>query len=375
MLKKILTIISLASLTLLSACKQEKEEAQPLIRSVRTQTISNITDYQLREFAGQLTPGDQINLSFEVSGTLEEVDLEVGQNVKKGEVLAQLDPATYELQSESQRANVIGAEASLRQAESDLSRQEQLAAQKLVSQSVLDAAKSAADNASAQLQVAKKQLDIANENLRKTQLVAPYDGVISLVSKKSFAQVGVGEAIATIYREGVLEVDFVVPATIADTIKLDQEVELWVSGQPEKRYKGHISELGRLANQVAAFPVVVQITENLNGLRAGEAVRVELKLPLIDEQAGYIVPLTAITDDVVEKEASVKNAAAYLFVYDEATSSVKKTKVHTIGVRDNNIIISDGLKAGDIVVTAGANSLFDGTKVRLLSDNNQENAQ
>lgn len=368
--------MSLISLFILSACDRKTEEVEPIIRSVATQTITEVTDYQLREFAGQLTPGDQIDLTLEVSGTLEEVNLEVGQYVTKDEVLAQLDPATYELQVESQKANIIAAEANLLQAQNDYARQQQLAEQKLVSQSVLENAKAGADTAAAQLDIAKKQLEIAEENLKKTKLVAPYDGVISLVSKKSYAQLAIGEAVATIYREGILEVNFVVPATVADEIQLDQEVELWISGQPNIRYKGRISELGRLANQVAAFPVVVQITENLDSLRAGEAVRVELKVPLNNYLHGYIIPIAAIVDGIADQSitpptSSTNNDAysASVFLYDPETSTVLKAPVRIIGMRDNNVIITQGLKPGDIVVTAGASLLYEGTEVKLLNSN------
>lgn len=379
MLKKLFVSASLISIFALSACERKTEEPEPIIRSVATQTITEVTDYQLREFAGQLTPGDQIDLTLEVSGTLEEVDLEVGQYVTKGEVLTRLDPATYELQVESQKANVIAAEASLLQAQNDYARQQQLADQKLVSQSVLESAKAGADTAAAQLDIAKKQLEIAEENLKKTRLIAPYDGVISLVSKKSYSQLAIGEAVATIYREGVLEVNFVVPAIVADEIHLDQEVELWISGEPHIRYKGHISELGRLANQVAAFPVVVQINENLEGLRAGEAVRVELKVPLSNYLHGYVIPTSAIVDSIAERSITSPTASsndisysANVFLFDPETSTVLKAPVRIIGMRDNNVIISNGLNPGDIIVTAGANLLYEGIKVKLLNSNSAE---
>ncbi len=365
-MQKIFSMVFLLSFLIVSACDRKKEEVEPVIRSVKTQVITESLDYEFREFAGQLKPGDQIDLTFELSGSLEEVQLEVGQNVKKGEVLAQIDPVTYELQAQSAKATVVGAEAALVQAQSEYERQEQLAKQKLASQSVLGSAQASLDNAKASLEVAQKQLEIAEENLSKTKITAPYDGVISQVNQKSYAQINVGEAVATMYREGKLEVEFIVPSSIAHKLTVNQEVDIWVSGKPKKLYKGRISELGRLANQVAAFPVVVQITEGIDDLRAGEAVRVRLKVPLAQDETiiGYAVPVQAI---ITDERQDVQEREAHVFLFDEATSTVKKTLIHIIAVNDNMVITDKGLKPGDIVVTAGANFLYEGTKVKLLS--------
>lgn len=362
---KKLSIGILASFLILSGCDRQKEDIKPVIRSVKTQVITEILDYEYREFAGQLKPGDQIDLAFELAGSLEEVNLEVGKNVKKGEVLTEINPITFELQVQSAQATVIGAEAALKQAEGEYERQQKLGDQKLASQSIVDAALAGLDQAKANLDVAQKQLEIAQENLSKAKLKAPYDGVVSQVHQKSYSQVNVGEPIATMYREGVLEVEFIVPSRVADILRINQEADIWVSGETDKIYKSHISELGRLANQVAAFPVVVQITEGLDNLRAGEAVRIRLKLPLTrDEQVeGYAVPVQAI---VADKTEETDKQDAHVFLFDEASSTVKKARVHIAAVNDNTVIINEGLNEGDIVVVAGASFLFENMEVKRL---------
>ncbi len=348
---------------LLAACDKTPDTAENPIRKIKTMVVQDIATFEEREFSAQLKPGDLSSLSFEVSGMLQEFTLEVGQKVQKGDILAQIDSRTFELEVERLQFQLESAKASLTQAQNEYDRQNTLAQQNLASQSKLDSVFLSLQTSKANVAQAQSALEIAEENLKKTTILAPYDGVISSVHKESFVQVSPGQVIAQIYKEGFLETRFLVPPTVVDVITIGDVVDVWIAPNKTRAIAGKITEIGALANNVSAFPIVVQITDYPKEFRAGVAARISIKTPFIDGLQGYEIPLSAGLSF-----SNNNNKSGTVFVYDQTTKTVKETSVHMVGVRGNNLVISDGLKKGDIIATAGVSFLSNGQQVELLSE-------
>ncbi len=361
MLKKISFLFICFSL---AACDNAPDVTENPIRKIKAMSVQDIATYEEREFSAQLRPGDLSSLSFEVSGVLQEIQLEVGQKVEKGDVLAQIEARTFELEVERLQFQLASAQAALTQAQNEYERQNTLAQQNLTSQSKLDNVFLSLQTSKGNMAQAERALEIAEENLKKATILAPYDGIISSVNKESFVQVSPGQVVAQIYKEGILETRFLVPSAVADNVIIGDEVDIWVAPHKEKVIKGKITEIGALANNVSAFPIVVQVMDFPKEFKAGVAVRILIKTPFADGLQGYEIPVTAglnfSSDDV-------KNHNIDVFIYDQNIKTVKKTKIHTVGVRDNNLVVSEGLKKGDIIATAGVSFLSDGQQVELLS--------
>jgi multidrug efflux pump subunit AcrA (membrane-fusion protein) len=153
-----------------------------------------------------------------------------------------------------------------------------------------------------------------------------------------------------------------VPSATFQSLKLGQAVDVRVADRPDLSLKGEIKELGSKAEQVSAFPVVVRLDNNAAGLNAGMSVEVSLEEPLIGGGKGFLVPLTVLAP---EGEKDLQGSAT-VFLYDKASSTVEKHKITIGGIRDNQLVVTDGLNVGDLVASAGVSYLVDGQKVKLL---------
>jgi RND family efflux transporter MFP subunit len=316
----------------------------------------------VRRFPSILQPADLSQLSFEIPGQLKAITLEAGQKVQLGDVLAEIDPRSLQTQVDQASAGVKQAEAQLANAEADFQRQEELIKTNSTARSVYDKSKATLLTARAQLDKARNQFELASHDLDRSKLLAPFSGTIAGVEVKSFAQVTTGQPIVTLYSDDRFEISFVVPSATFQSLKLGQSVEVKVADRPDLSLTGEIKELGSRAEQVSAFPVVVRLENNAAGLNAGMSVEVSLEEPLIGGSTGFLAPLSVLAPEGGKDLQGV----ATVFLYDKVSSTVKKHKITVGGIRENQLVVTEGLNVGDLVASAGVSYLVDGQKVNLL---------
>jgi RND family efflux transporter MFP subunit len=347
----------------LQGCSEKKQESsEALIRGLRAYKVSAKAESRIRRFPSVLQPADVSSLSFEIAGQLKAVTLTVGQKVQLGDVLAEIDPRSLQTQVEQASAGVQQAQAQLDNAEADFQRKDELLKKGVTTQATFDQSRATLLTSRAQLDQAKRQLDLANHNLDRSKLVAPFSGTVARVDVKSFAQVAAGQPILTLYSDDRFEMSFLVPAQTFQSLKVGQDVAVQVADLPDVALKGDVKELGSKAEQVSAFPVVIRLDNSMAGLNAGMSVEVAIEEPLSGGSSGFLVPLTVLAPGGGKEP----QGAASIFLYDGASSTVKKHSVRIGGVRDNRLVVTDGLAAGDIVASAGVSYLVDGQKVKLL---------
>lgn len=379
---ELLTVIRMKSVTkswvlaavalLLAGCQDSSAPEGPqetIVRGLKTFLVQNQEETTIRRYPSVLQPAEITTLSFETQGKLEQVDLKVGQLVKQGETLARLDRQALEIQMESAGAAVRQADSSARNAAEDFRRQQELFKKKVTTKAKVDQARTAMETTAAQLQQAEKQLEAAQDNLEKAVLQAPFDGIVNSVEVESFANVGAGTAVATVYSADGFEVSFSVNYDVINRIAVGKQVRVRLADNPGIVLDGVVSELGSRADTVSSFPIVVKLTEIRPELKAGMAVEIamEFAVPLGE---GYTLPLSVLSMDGEVEGGGNPNEAGeiFIFVFDEATSTVKRRKIKVGGVRGNQIIAVDGLEAGERVASAGVSFLRDGQKVKLLRD-------
>ncbi len=289
--------------------------------------------------------------------------------MRRGDVIAELDPATLELKVENSRAALELAQATALNAAENLERQENLLASGTVSKVAVDNARTNAVTTAAQSTQAEKNLETAQEDLGKAVLRAPYDGIINSVEADSYATVGAGNPIATIYATEAFEVSFSVNYEVVSLLTVGKQAQVRLADDPSVILKAVVSELGARADTVSSFPVVVTLSETDSSIKAGMAVEVSLEFKVTDGQ-GYTLPLSAaITEGQIEDRGRVTDPSPLaVYVYDPDTSTVSKRVVMVAGVRENSLLIVDGLQVGDRVATAGVSFLRDGQEVKLLPD-------
>ena len=317
---------------------------------------------RIRRFPSVLQPADVSALSFEIGGQLKAIDLQVGQRVQLGDILSEIDPRSLQSQVEQASAGVQQAEAQVANAEGDFQRKQELLKKGVTTQAAFDQSNANLLTGRAQLDQARRQLDLANHNLDRSKLLAPFAGTIARVEVKSFAQIAAGQPIVTLSSDDRFEASFLAPAATFQSLKVGQPVEVKVADLPDLSLKGAIRELGSKAEQVSAFPVVVRLDNNVSGLNAGMSVEVAVEEPLIGGGQGFLLPLSAL---VPEGGKDLKGVAA-VFVYDAASSTVKKRPISVGGIRGNDLVVASGLEPGDLVASAGVSYLVDGQKVKLL---------
>jgi RND family efflux transporter MFP subunit len=347
----------------LQGCGEKKQEAteQP-VRGLRAYKVAATAESRIRRFPTVLQPADVSGLSFEIGGQLKAINLTVGQKVHLGDLLAEIDPRSLQTQVEQAGAGVQQAQAQLDNAEGDFQRKEELLKRGVATQAVFDQSRATMLSSRAQLDQARRQLELANHNLDRSKLLAPFSGTIARVEVKSFAQVTAGQPIATLYSDDRFETSFLAPSPTFQSLSVGQPVAVTIADLPELALKGEIKELGAKAEQVSAFPVIVRLDNSAPGLNAGMSAEVSIEEPLIGGRSGFLVPLSVLAPEG-GKELQGKGT---VFVYNTGSSTVSKQAITVGGVRDNRLVVTEGVAAGDIVASAGVSYLVEGQKVKLL---------
>jgi len=352
-------------LTIFGCGKEEKPDE--VIRSIRWTKVAETTAKQVRMISGTTKPVDQTALSFAVGGTVEKVEVRLGDQVKKGQLLAELDQQPFVLGVRDAEAELSKGQANMVERRANYERYVALYESNNASKAELDEARASFDSAKSQVQAAKAQLGLARRDLRKTQLKAPFNGTISVKEVEPYVEVPAGKAILGL--DGVesgFEVSAAVPDSVVIRLSLGDEADVVFPTLNNRRVPGVITEVGGRSRTASTYPVTVQLQEQFDDFRSGMSVEVAFEFIPESEtgepiMTGLAVPLAAF---VVGEEKTY-----FVFIYDEKSSTVKKTQVKTVALRENDVIVAPGaLKAGDIIATAGVPFLTDGQKVNLMKE-------
>jgi RND family efflux transporter MFP subunit len=345
-----------------------KEEKPPeVIRSIRWIKVVETTTMQVRMISGTTKPVDQTALSFAVGGTVETVKVRLGDQVRKGQVLAELDQQPFVLGVREAEAGLLKAQASRVERRANYERYLALYESNNASKAELDEARASFDSAKGQVKAATAQLGLARRDLRKTRLIAPFNGTISVKEIEPFVEVPRGKAVFGLDgEESGFEVSSEVPETLVLRLNVGDEADVVFPGLNNRMVPGVLTEVGARSRAATTFPVTVQLQEEFPALRSGMSVEVAFQYIPESETGepivtGLAVPIAAI---LMGEEKTT-----FVFIYDEKSSSVKKTQIKILNLRENDVIIEpETLKAGDILATAGVQFLTDGQKVNLMKE-------
>jgi RND family efflux transporter MFP subunit len=350
----------------LSACEQNSFVPPPPPKvEVAVPVQRAITRYL--EQTGNTAPIKNVDLVARVQGVLQSINYQDGTFVKEGTTLFTIEPETYKLKLEQAQAAEAGAQASVKQAESDFKRQADLVQKQAVSQATLDTSTSTRDNAQANLQQAQANTKIAAVNFGYTNVVAPFDGIVSahLVSIGELVGAASPTQLATIVALDPIYVNFNVNEqdvlrireeakrrgmTTSELRQLPVEVALQTeSGYP---HKGKLDYISPSLNQSTGTLAVRGVLPNPDRvLLPGFFVRV--RVPFDEQKDALLVPDVALGSD---------QAGRYVLVVN-GDNVVEQRKVRT-GPLDGDLrVIETGLKPDDRVVTSGLLRAIPGQKV------------
>jgi RND family efflux transporter MFP subunit len=316
---------------------------------------------------GNTAPIQNVDLVARVQGVLQSINYKDGALVKQGTTLFTIEPETYKLKLDQAQAAEAGAQASLKQAEADYKRQVDLVARQAVSQATLDTSTSSRDNAQANLQQAEANTKIAAVNYGYTNVVAPFDGIVSahLVSIGELVGAASPTQLATIVQLDPIYVNFTVNEqdvlriraeakrlgiTASELTKLPIEVGLQTeTGYP---HKGNLDYASPTINQSTGTLAVRGVLPNPDRiLLPGYYVRV--RVPFGQQEKALLVPDVALGSD---------QSGRYLLVVN-GENVVEQRKVETGPLQGELRVIEGGLKPEDRVVIAGLLRAIPGQKV------------
>ena len=356
MLKRMVWLLYLS--VALTACKEEPEIIEE-VRAIKTITVNEQAAEQILKFSGLVAAVDSAGLSFQVGGQVVSVEVDIGDPVKKEQVLAALDPEPYQLQLDAIQAELVKTRDNVTKTKAEYERQKRIFEQGAGAKRFMEVAEYNFKAARSTVQSWIARRDQANRNLRKTKLLAPYAGTIAWRSVEPNEEVQVGQKILEIDATGKMEVQLAMPETSVDRIHLDDPATISFPTLPGESAKGRISYIGSAAVEANAFPVKVELIDQNDKVKPGMTAEANFIVKKENRKPGYMVPLQAL---LPAPEAN----QGYAFVYDPKTSTVKKTPVRFIGTKHKKAIVDEGLVAGDIIAVAGVSFLADGLKVKLM---------
>jgi RND family efflux transporter MFP subunit len=358
---------ALAAFGILSACEQNTFVPPPPPKvDVAVPVQGSFTRYL--EATGNTAPVKNVDLVARVQGFLQSIEYNDGAFVKEGTPLFTIEPETYKLKLEQAQAAETGAQATLRQAEADYKRQQELVQRQAVSQATLDTSTATRDNAQASLLQAQVNTKIAAVNYGYTHVAAPFDGVVSahLVSVGELVGATSPTQLATIVALDPIWVNFNVNEQDVLRIRAEarrrgmtaddlRQLPIEVGTQTETGFphKGRLDYAAVTLNQsTGTLPVRGVLPNSDRGLLPGFFVRV--RVPIDREQNALFVPDVALGAD---------QAGRYLLVVN-GENVVEQRKVRVGPLQDGGLrVIEEGLKPDDRVVTAGLLHAIPGQKV------------
>jgi RND family efflux transporter MFP subunit len=319
------------------------------------------------EATGNTAPINIVDLVARVQGVLQSINYKDGDFVKAGTTLFTIEPDTYKFKLEQAQAAEAGAQASLKQAEADFKRQADLVARQAVSQATLDTSTSTRDNAQANLQQAQANTKIAAVNYSYTNVLAPFDGIVSahLISVGELVGVASPTQLATIVQYDPIYVNFNVDEQQVLRIRAEaarkgltasdlKQTPIEVGLQTETGYphKGKLDYAAPTITQSTGTLAVRGVLPNADRiLLPGYFVRV--RVPLDEQRDALLVPDVALGSD---------QAGRYVLVVNK-DNVVEQRKVQTGPVEGELRVIESGLKPVDRVVVAGLLRTIPGQKV------------
>ncbi|MCJ8169658.1 efflux RND transporter periplasmic adaptor subunit [Atopomonas sediminilitoris] len=341
---------------LITACDQEQvPPAKEVVRPVKLIAVADLSTSLVREFPARIQATQEAELSFRVSGELKEFPVLQGQRVKKGDLIAKLDPADYNLQVKDRQATYDLARA-------QFGRMAKLVEREMVSRSEYDQKKAQMDSAEASLRMAKQELDYTN-------LRAPYDSIIAATYLDNFQVVQAKQPVVKIQAGNLLDATFQVPENMLTGINTEQRgyhPQVRLDSADGAIIDSVVKEFSTIPDpKTLSYQVTVSFEKPTNftalpGMSA--TVIVDFSKLYGDTFIPQVVPVEAVFSP---DQDNAKKQVVWIAQADEqGTLRVTQREVKVGQITGKGLQILEGLQAGDQVVTAGGRELRDNAAVK-----------
>lgn len=330
----------------------KKEGDATLIRPVKTATASSQSVIR-KDFSGIVEAVEYVKLAFRVSGQVINLPVVEGQRVKKGQLIAAIDPRDISLQYAADKAAYETAAAQVERNKRLLGRQ---------AISVQEYEISVAN-----YQKAKSAYELSSNNMRDTKLTAPFDGSIEKRLVENYQRVNSGEGIVQLVNTQKLRIKFTVPDDYLYLLRAkDVTFKVVFDTYPDTVFNAKLEEYLDISTAGTGIPVTITIEDpafnrSLYDVKPGFTCKIKLAsdvAPFLEEKLVNI-PLSAIFGES-------ENQRTYVWVVKDNKVSKREITVYS-PTGEANALISAGIQPGETIVIAGVHQLVDGQTVKVIN--------
>jgi RND family efflux transporter MFP subunit len=340
----------------LSACSKKEPPPEP-VRPVLSMKVQALSEEDLGRFAGSIQARYESNTGFRVGGRIASRKVDVGAEVEKDTLLATLDPSDQQNQLRSAQGDLAKVQAQFINAKATALRQQALFDRGVGAQAQLDAANTDLKTTQASLDQARAAVDQSKDQLGYTELRADHKAVVTAWNAEAGQVVSAGQQVVTLAQPDIKEAVIDLPNTLVD--QLPSDVVFLVAAQldPDTNTTAVIREIEPQAQSATRTRRArLTLAETPPGFRLGTAISVTLSSAI---KPRLELPLTALQE---------VDGKTRIWVIDPQNQTVAPRDVKVVSRTDSTVVLADGVKNGERVVTAGVNSLKPGQKVKIDED-------
>lgn len=343
------------------AC-QEKEQPQEIIRPVRYFQVFSTGGTRVRNFSGVAQAGLESRLSFRVPGTVKRIAVKLGDRIRAGQLIAELDSSDYQIRVQQAQAAALQSQAQARNANVNYERVRTLYENKGASAQDLSTARMASESGDAAVQAAEKQLELTQLQLSYTRITAPFNCEVAELSVEINENIQTGQPVFLLTSGSRLEVRVSIPEILISQIKAKDKVTVKFDAITGKEFAATISEVGvTTMGMGTTYPVTLILNQTDPDIRAGMAATAAFSFESQDNRIRFLVPTVAVGEDREGRFVFL----AELIPDQEGFAVVRRKPVIVGELTADGIEIFSGLADGDLVVTAGLSHIVEGQKVKL----------
>ena len=352
-------LLPLFALPFLLACSKPVPTEEP-VRAVRTLSLQAGSSSLQHEYAAEVRARVESRLGFRVAGKLVRRMVNVGDLVKAGQPLAQIDASDFRLGQEVARAGAASADAQLALSEAEFKRYKDLREQGFISGLELERRDAALKAARAQAEQARAQASVQNNQAAYTVLVADVSGVVTAVEAEPGAVLSAGATVLRLAQDGPRDAVFSVPEDRATAVRAllgkTGALKLRAWGAADALLPATVREVAAAAD-TATRTFLVKADIGATALRLGQTASVLIDAPVV---AGVIkLPMAAVFQ---------QGGQSKVWRVDGKPLAVHAQMVVVAGADGNLVVIASGLAPGQEVVTAGVHALTEGQPVRRYAE-------
>jgi RND family efflux transporter MFP subunit len=370
--------VAAAGLALLSGCGGKEPKEKPPM-PVRLQTVAPAAGGSGVRYSASIAPREEVNLSFKVSGYIREIlqvrgvdgrarDLQEGDHVERGTVLARVREADYLENVNRARSQVVEAEASYRRAKQDFDRAQALYDSQSMTQQDYDSARAQFEVSQARVDGAKAQLEQARVSLGDCALTAPLRGVVLSANVKAGELATPGLVGFVVADTTSVKAVFGVSDIMLPDLKPGGALSVRTEAFPDVDFAGRITRIAPSADPKSrVFEVEVTIPNPDGRLKSGMIAALQAGEPARGRVPAAEGPVAVRLSAIVRPPDEPEGYAVYTVQEEEKGRAVARLRKVALGeALGNTIAVTSGLKAGERVIVTGATLVTDGAPVRIV---------